>query len=63
MAVKVRIIQKMAILSFRSTSIHIYIPLIGRTDPNFIDHNETLIDELIAKYPKMTTLEMESYHL
>jgi uridine phosphorylase len=35
----------------------------GRTDPNFIDHNETLIDELIAKYPKMTTLEMESFHL
>jgi hypothetical protein len=35
----------------------------GRTDANFDDRNETLIDEIIAKFPAATTLEMETFQL
>ena len=35
----------------------------GRIDPNFIDLNDTLIDDLRAKYPEVVSLEMESFGL
>ena len=35
----------------------------GRTDANFDDRNETLIDEIIGKFPTATTLEMETFQL
>jgi len=35
----------------------------GRIDPGFIDHNVELVDQLVAKYPQMCTLEMESFQL
>ncbi|GAA5837388.1 hypothetical protein JCM11251_002097 [Rhodosporidiobolus azoricus] len=35
----------------------------GRIDANFVDHNETLIDDLLAKNPDCASLEMETAHL
>lgn len=35
----------------------------GRIDPNFIDLNDTLIDDLREKYPEVVSLEMESFGL
>ena len=35
----------------------------GRIDPNFIDLNDTLIDDLRAKFPDVVSLEMESFAL
>jgi uridine phosphorylase len=36
----------------------------GRVTNQFGDHNETLIDKfLLAEYPKVKSLEMETFHL
>jgi uridine phosphorylase len=35
----------------------------GRVDPCFDDRNASLVDELMAKHPNLTTIEMESFHL
>ncbi|GAA6043978.1 hypothetical protein JCM8097_003417 [Rhodosporidiobolus ruineniae] len=35
----------------------------GRIDANFRDENETLIDDLLVKYPECSSLEMETAHL
>lgn len=35
----------------------------GRQDSNFDDRNESLIDDISAKYPEIATLEMETFHL
>ena len=35
----------------------------GRIDPNFDDRNDSLIDEIAAKYPQTGTLEMETFQL
>lgn len=35
----------------------------GRTDPNFTDHNSTLIDEIIGLYPDTGSFQMETYQL
>jgi len=35
----------------------------GRVDPNFHDHNNTLIDEVVAKYPETVSIEMETFQL
>lgn len=35
----------------------------GRTDPNFNDDNSDLVDLIVAKYPDMATLEMETFQL
>ena len=35
----------------------------GRPDPNFVDHNETLIDDLMQQYPEAASLEMETFCL
>jgi uridine phosphorylase len=35
----------------------------GRTDPGFNDHNAELVDQLVAKYPQLCTLEMETFQL
>ena len=35
----------------------------GRVDDNFPDENQNLIDELVAKYHQLSTLEMETFHL
>ncbi|GAA5865167.1 hypothetical protein JCM8547_008301 [Rhodosporidiobolus lusitaniae] len=35
----------------------------GRIDPNFLDNNENLIDELLEKNPDCASLEMETAHL
>ena len=33
---------------------------IGRQDPNFMDHNQTLIQEVLQEHPDLKTLEMET---
>jgi hypothetical protein len=48
---------------FKSTIINLINLMIGRRDSNFEDHNELLLDELCHKYPKLATLEMETFHL
>lgn len=35
----------------------------GRSDNHFDDRNQTLIDAVVAKYPDVATLEMETFHL
>ena len=35
----------------------------GRTDPNFVDDNEELVNELKKRYSNSLTLEMETFHL
>jgi len=35
----------------------------GRIDSSFNDHNETLIDTLVKKFPNVVSLEMETFHL
>ncbi|MBS0655402.1 MAG: hypothetical protein JSR46_06485, partial [Verrucomicrobia bacterium] len=35
----------------------------GRIDPEFLDHNETLIDEVMQECPDTSTLQMETFHL
>lgn len=35
----------------------------GRQDPNFRDHNETLVDDWVREVPDLVSIEMESGHL
>jgi uridine phosphorylase len=35
----------------------------GRVTDSFDDYNETLIDEVLERYPEVATLEMETFHL
>ena len=35
----------------------------GRIDPNFFDDNETVIDDVIKKYPHAKSMEMETFVL
>jgi uridine phosphorylase len=35
----------------------------GRQDDNFRDENETLVDDLVAKYPTICAIEMETHQL
>lgn len=35
----------------------------GRIDPNFIDHNESLIQTILTCYPSAKTMEMETFQL
>jgi uridine phosphorylase len=35
----------------------------GRTDVNFLDKNEKLLDKMLEKYPDLGSLQMETFHL
>lgn len=35
----------------------------GRTGPHFHDVNDELIEDLLARYPNLVSLEMETFHL
>ena len=40
-----------------------WLTLLGRHDPNFLDDNSTLFDDLLGHYPDISILEMETFQL